>query len=305
MQNSVLKTITMSASNNNDNDDPLIKWSLRRKVYLVTGGTKGIGFATAKAILDHGAVGVIICSRSETDCSNAVTALLDHWNEVNSKGKYMSDNKAPIVKGCACDISTDLGRKKLVTFTQNVFGRLDGLVNNVGMNVRKDIVQQTMDEYEKMMRTNIDSVYFLCKEFRDLIVNTAANNNGASIVNVASAAGVQSSGTGAVYGMTKAAIIHFSKILATEWARYGIRINSIAPWMTMTPMLKDAIKSNPSQLDKVKEWTPMHRLAEVEEIADPIIFLLLPCSSYITGQCLGIDGGLTAQGFDGPTITPT
>merc|ERR1712228_1084456 len=99
-----------------------------------------------------------------------------------------------------------------------------------------------------------------------------------------------------VYGMSKAAVIHFSKILATEWAKYNIRVNAISPWMTMTPMLKNAVKADPSQLDKVKMWTPMHRLATPEEIADPIVFLLLPCSSYITGQCLGIDGGLTAQG---------
>ena len=74
--------------------------------------------------------------------------------------------------------------------------------------------------------------------------------------------------------------------------------------MTMTPMLEDAVKANPTQLDKVYEWTPMHRLASPEEIANPIIFLLMPCSSYVTGQCIGVDGGLTAQGFDGPCVTP-
>jgi len=169
--------------------------------------------------------------------------------------------------------------------------------------VRKDISEQTSEEYEQIMRTNVDSVYFLCKELQGILVETAKKHNGAAIVNVASAAGVQSSGTGAVYGMSKAAMIHFSKILAMEWAKFNIRVNAVAPWMTMTPMLKDAVKSNPTQLDKVKEWTPMHRLAEQEEVANPIVFLLMPCSSYITGQCLGVDGGLTAQGFDGPTVT--
>ena len=65
----------------------------------------------------------------------------------------------------------------------------------------------------------------------------------------------------------------------------------------------DAIKKNPSQLDKVKAWTPMHRLAAPEEIAGPIVFLCMPASSYITGQILTVDGGLTAQGFDGPCVT--
>jgi Tropinone reductase 1 len=69
-------------------------------------------------------------------------------------------------------------------------------------------------------------------------------------------------------------------------------------------MLEEAVKNNPHQLDKVKAWTPMHRLASADEIANPIVFLSLPASSYITGQILGVDGGLTAQGFDGPCVTP-
>ena len=69
----------------------------------------------------------------------------------------------------------------------------------------------------------------------------------------------------------------------------------------MTPMLKEAVAKNPSQLDKVEDWTPMGRLASAEEVADPVVFLCMPASSYITGQVLGIDGGLTAQGFNGPT----
>ena len=71
----------------------------------------------------------------------------------------------------------------------------------------------------------------------------------------------------------------------------------------MTPLLEEAIQSNPSQLDKVQAWTPMHRLAQPEEIAAPVCFLLLPASSYITGQVLGVDGGLTAQGFAGPCVS--
>jgi|EP01083_Nonionella_stella_P106582 Tropinone reductase 1 len=291
----------------------LDNWTLKSKVFLVTGGTKGIGYATAQSILAHGAKSVIICSRKENECSKAVMTLLDEWKKNQGKSVEVedtsNDNSTPIVKGYACDISTKQGREKLVKFVKENFDRLDGIVNNVGMNVRKEIGSQSEEEYEQMMRTNVDSVYFLCKQFKDLLIKTSAMAGanataGAAIVNVASAAGVQSSGTGAVYGMSKAAVIHFSKILATEWAKYNIRVNAVSPWMTMTPMLRDAVKADPSQLDKVKEWTPMQRLAEPEEIANPIAFLLMPCSSYVTGQCLGIDGGLTAQGFAGPTIAP-
>jgi Tropinone reductase 1 len=191
-----------------------------------------------------------------------------------------------------------------VQLAKDGFGKIHGLVNNVGTNIRKTILEQTEEEFHTMMKTNVDSAYFLCRMFSDVF-----DEEGATIVNVSSAAGVQSSGTGAAYGMSKAALNQFTKILACEWAARKIRVNAVTPWMTMTPMLEEAVKKNPSQpdsqLDKVKAWTPMHRLASPEEIAGPIVFLCLPASSYITGQVLGVDGGLTAQGFDGPCVTPS
>ena len=117
------------------------------------------------------------------------------------------------------------------------------------------------------------------------------------------------------YGASKAAVIQLTRSLACEFANDGIRVNSVAPWMTMTPMLQEALAgvgSKPdgdggmsgaidkSDLNRVKQWTPMGRLATPEEVAGPISFLCMDASSYITGQCLSVDGGLTAQGYDGP-----
>jgi len=218
----------------------------------------------------------------------------------------------PTIKHVVCDVSAEEGRKVLVNAAKDTFGNendnktndrndnpwtgcIHGLVNNVGINVRKTILEQTPEEYHAMIRTNVDAAYFLSRMFSDLFAKAS------TIVNVSSAAGVQSSGTGAAYGMTKAAVNQFTRILACEWASRNIRVNAVTPWMTMTPMLKEAVAKNPSQLDKVQAWTPMGRLASAEEVADPIIFLCLPASSYITGQVLGVDGGLTAQGFNGPT----
>lgn len=269
-------------------------WSLDSKMFVVTGGTRGIGLAVSRSLLAHGAGGVIVCSRS--DCDSAVTSLQTEFPPVASK-----------IAGLVCDISTVQGRASLVKLAEETFGtELHGLINNVGVNIRKKVMDQTPAEYDTIMRTNVDAAYFLCRDFRGMLVKAAATSgDGSAVVNVASAAGVQSSGTGAAYGMSKAAIIQFTKILAHEWAKDNVRVNAVAPWMAMTPMLRDAVKDDPSQLDKVKEWTPMHRLATVEEIAGPITFLCMPTSGYVTGQCLGVDGGLTAQGFDGPCVTPS
>jgi Tropinone reductase 1 len=261
----------------------LRKWSLEGRNFVLTGGAKGIGLATVKELLAHGASEILFCSRGPCD------EVLQNLRESFPKQQILH---------IQCDISTKEGRELLVATAKESFSSIHGLVNNVGMNVRKSILNQTDEEYYAMVSTNIDSTYFLCRMFSDLF-----DPDGATIVNVSSAAGVQSSGTGAAYGLTKAAVNQFTKILACEWAARNIRVNAVTPWMTMTPMLADAVRKNPNQLDKVKAWTPMHRLATAEEVAAPIVFLCLPASSYITGQILGIDGGLTAQGFDGPCVT--
>jgi Tropinone reductase 1 len=259
-------------------------WTLKGGNYVVTGGAKGIGFAVVQALLAHGASTVLFCSRSP--CPELLANLQKEYPEAS-------------IIHAACDVSSDQGRKELVDSTQKHVTTLHGLISNVGTNIRKTMTEQTDAEYYTIMRTNVDSAYFLAKFFLPLF-----DTSGASIVHVSSAAGVQSSGTGVAYGMSKAALNQMTRSVACEWASRKIRVNAVTPWMTMTPLLQETIKENPSQLDKVKAWTPMHRLAEPHEVAAPIIFLLMPASSYITGQVLGVDGGLTAQGFDGPCVTP-
>jgi Tropinone reductase 1 len=280
----ILRTNTRRTTMTDSHSHPplLQKWSLQGRNYVVTGGAKGIGLATVKQLLAHGAKTVFFCSRGF--CLELVEQL-------------QKEHDGQLIVHVACDVSCTQGRASLVSAVKEHVMMLHGLVNNVGTNIRKSMVEQTEEEYHIMMQTNLDSAYFLSKLFLDLF-----DPLGAAIVNVSSAAGVQSSGTGIVYGMSKAALNQLTRALACEWA--NIRVNAVAPWMTMTPMLEDAIKKNPSQLDKVKAWTPMHRLGQADEIAGPIVFLCMPASSYITGQVLGVDGGLTAQGFDGPCVTP-
>lgn len=268
---------------NMEKDKILQSWTLQGKSFVVTGGTKGIGLATVRALLAHGASTVIFCSRSASDLATQLEQEYPNARLIHAIG----------------DVSTQEGRELLVSTVKTEVGTIAGLVNNCGVNVRKSVEDQTEDEYYVMMRTNVDSAYFLSK-----MLLPCLDPNGATIVNVSSAAGVQSSGTGAVYAMTKAAVNQLTRAMACEWASRRIRVNAVAPWMTMTPLLQAAVRDHPFQLDKVKAWTPMHRLAQAEEVAAPIVFLCLPASSYMTGQVLAVDGGLTAQGFDGPCVTP-
>jgi len=205
-------------------------------------------------------------------------------------------------------VSTEEGRASLVDCVTEAFpAGLTGLINNVGTNTRKSILEQTAAEYMTMINTNVSSAYFLSQLLSPRLLQTAGQPGAASsvVVNVASMAGQRSSGTGACYGMCKAALMSLTRSLACEWSRKNIRVNAVAPWMTYTPMLAAAVAEVPSALDKVKAWTPMGRLATPEEVAGPVLFLCMPMSSYVTGVVIPVDGGLNAQGFDGPCVTPS
>jgi len=171
-------------------------------------------------------------------------------------------------------------------------------VNNAGTNVRRSVLESSQEEYDSIVSTNMDSTYWVCKEAHRLL----ARSSRPTIVNVSSVAGLTSTGSGAIYAMSKAAVVQLTKALACEWAGAGIRVNCVAPWVTMTPLLAQAIERSPGAADKAAQGTPLKRVAQPEEIASAIAFLLLPASSYVTAHTLVVDGGLSAQGFAGPCV---
>jgi tropinone reductase I len=246
-------------------------WRLDGKRAVVTGGTKGIGRAIVEELLALGA-DVLFCARSASDVARTAT-------ELGSKGS---------VRGVAADVTTREGRSALL----DAAGDVDVLVNNVGTNIRKSIDDYTDDEIAGLVDLNLTSFLLLARDFHRLLRSAS----GASVVNIASVAGITAMLTGVPYAATKAGMLQASRSLALEWAPDGIRVNSVAPWYTRTP-LTEPILARPEAKAKIVARTPLGRVAEPEEVARPVAFLAMEASSYVTGQCLTVDGGLTIHGL--------
>ncbi|XVE79530.1 hypothetical protein DITRI_Ditri14bG0066100 [Diplodiscus trichospermus] len=247
---------------------------------LVTGGTKGIGYAIVEELAGLGAR-IHTCSRTETDLNKC---LLD-WK---TKGFQ--------VTGSVCDVSSHAQREKLINSVSSEFaGKLNILINNVGTNVAKPTSEFTAEDFSLIMGTNFESAYNFCQLAYPLL---RASGEG-SIVFVSSVGGVVPVSSGSIYAATKGAMNQFAKYLACEWAKDNIRVNSVAPWLIKTPLGEPYIENC---REGIISRTPMERIGEPEEVSSLVGFLCLPAASYMTGQIICIDGGMTVNGFFNPEM---
>ncbi len=244
------------------------------KVAIVTGSAGGIGEAVARAIAKRGArIAVADLRAAEAQLSA-------------SRLQAEGFTAEPVT----VDIGSEASVKAMVESVLGRWGRIDSLVNNAGIESSKPFLEITPEEYERVMRVNVTGAWLCCQA----VIPVMLRQKSGCIVNVSSVAGQRGGGLlgTAAYSTSKGAVIALTKALAREFAKSGIRVNAVAPSLTMTELARRQLERlDPSTLDRVIAMTPIGRVAQPEEIAAVIAFLTSEDASFIVGQVYNVDGG--------------
>jgi NAD(P)-dependent dehydrogenase (short-subunit alcohol dehydrogenase family) len=249
-----------------------MEFSLKNKVALITGASRGIGQAAAIGMAQAGA-DLAIASRKLPDLEKAAA-------EIQKTGRK------------CLPIATHAGKieeiNSLVKRVVEEFGRIDILVNNAATNPTMASALDIDDRaWDSIMNLNLKGLFFLSQA----VARIMKEKGGGKIINVASIAGITPDIL-PVYSISKAGVIMATKVMAQQWAQYNIRVNAIAPGLTKT-RFSEALWKNDDILKIAMSRTPMARPAEPEEMVGAIIFLASDASSYVTGQVIAVDGGVT------------
>lgn len=259
------------------------------RVFIVTGAANGIGFACARRLLEDGYRVVL----ADIDKDRGQQAI---------KEMGFGDDEALFVE---CDISKKLEVHNLIAESLSAFGGIDGLINNAGIAVKGGALDLTEDDFDRVIATNLRGSFLVSKAVANYFVSEIESREDRSrltdrpysIVNMSSINDTVAIPDYLAYTVSKGGLLQLTKSMALELAPYGIRVNAIGPGSVKTDMLSDVAGDG---LEKIYSRTPLGRLALPDEIAGVAAFLLGEDSSYITGQCIYVDGGRLALNYTMP-----
>jgi 3-oxoacyl-[acyl-carrier protein] reductase len=253
-----------------------IQLSLRGKVALITGGSRGIGAATVKMF-----------------CAAGAKVVFNYQKARDAAQKIVSECGAQVCTAVQQELSSVNDAKQLVEAAVNKFGRLDCLVANHGIWPASDLAvdQMTDEQWQRTIAINLDSVFGLIKySVAQMKSQGRSNGVGGRLVIVSSTAGQRGEAFHCDYAASKGAVISMVRGLSTELARDGIYVNCVAPGWVQTDMSEPALQ-DPKTRDRVFAAIPLGRVGKAEEIAAPILFLCTEHAGFMTGSIVSVNGG--------------
>jgi NAD(P)-dependent dehydrogenase (short-subunit alcohol dehydrogenase family) len=247
-----------------------------RRAAFVTGASYGIGAAVAVALARDGFDVAVSDLTTET--------LVTTVSAIETAG-----GRAVAV---ALDLRSQENITRAIAEAARVLGGLEVLVNNAGVPLIKPALDITPQEWDALMSVNLTGTFFISQAMGRYLIG---RQRPGSIISIASTHGVTGAARQSAYGISKAAVIHMTRMLAIEWAEHGIRVNAVAPGKVDTPSpVRQAVVADPANRERMLARIPMRRFAAAEEVAAMVSYLAGPHATYITGQTLLLDGGLTA-----------
>jgi NAD(P)-dependent dehydrogenase (short-subunit alcohol dehydrogenase family) len=240
-------------------------FDLTGKIAVVTGSSRGLGYAIAEAMIAHGAT-VIVSSESAGDTAAAAAALG--------------------ATGIACDVSDDAAIEALVLQIVARFGGIDVLVSNAGIQDGPCADPLDMTAFDRVMAINLRSMAVLTR----LALPHMAGREGASVILTASISALRGNATIDAYALAKAGVAQLARNIAVQWGPKGVRANAIAPGLIDT-RLADHLKADAAFMERRMQMTPLRRMGQPREVAGAAVFLAAAAGGFVNGQVLVVDGG--------------